>query len=672
MAMSVAFAVAGNGTSRPRFADWRKLAPTGLWLGFFAALVASCWPVLDAPPYIEQAAGLWTEASFLVDTSFDYRRLAAETHGDETGPRAYLTSIAPAIVAGLMKASDDPRFSFVAYRLVTLGLGALILVCVYRLVVNDAGAATALLACLVVAAWPLFAVQLEMLGLEIAAVAPLMLGALCAVNGRYGAATALGLLASTVKITGLELNLALLLLALWQLLVVRRDRRRWGVLIAANASIVLVAAAGSQLAGHMRPVAGMSASDRDLGWHSCPYLLVLLSVLLPACVAGASWRLARLALSTGSFGEGLRRLFDPDDRRVTAVLIGWLIIAINLVLVALHPFEVRYLTIVIPLCVVILALGIGRPGLPRFVGWGVLCVALALCLANRYGQLLPQLPEIQARQWGALERSLEYRADQEKQRALVAFVERQAQPVLATGIFVNYLHLPRLGYVRSGFRLPGSFYHFNAVDDNIRALLTSRPEKVLVVLDGHFASLPFPGYGPPAPKAYQLIYSDGGHPAHIVYARHFDPAFALHEGTRQYFGMLFWNVDDQPHVIGCLLTLGWGDLAAQCLPPNIVDLRQPAKVDAALDFLLERYRRRVEIALGEHPGDPELRNMMRLIEERRKEVAARPDRRFATRLRPLTPLERYPREPIIQRLSFLMPGDVSSGARLSRVQASGR
>lgn len=609
---------------------------------------------MTRPPYIEQAAGLWTEASYLVDTSFDYRRLWREKHGDFNGPRAYMTSIAPTIVARLMKANDDPRFAFVAYRLLTLGLGALTLVCVYQIVVETIGAPAALLTSLVVATWPLFGVQLEILGIEIAMLAPVMLGILCAVNDRYAAATALGLLAATVKVTGVSFNLALVAFGLWQLLVVRRERGRWAALFVANTAIVLAVVAGSSLSGQARPLAGMAQYDRELAWNSCPYLIVLSGVLLAACVVGAAWRLLASARNRGHESAGVRKRSDGHDRRLTAIELSWLMIVVNLGLIALHPFEARYFTIVVPFCALILALGLFRGPLLRLVGWGVMCGALALCLANRNGALLRELPDREARQWGTLERSFEYRADQVKLQELVEFVERQSLPVLATGIFINYLHLPRLGYVRQGFKLPGSYYHFDGVDDNIRALLLYRPATVLVVLDGHFASLPFPGYGPPAPKPYQLIYDDKGRPPHVVYRQRFDTGQPPHLYTRQYFDALFWNLE-RPDVFGCMLTLGWGDLAAECLPPELVDIRNLSRVNEALELLLGQYRRRVEYVLQRHPESVEVRNMLRLTQARIDEVAARPDHRFATRLRPLTAQERYPSRPTVQRISFLMP-----------------
>lgn len=67
----------------------RCIGSLALLLMITAALAVWKWDIVRSPPYEEQAVGLWSEASFLVESGFDYYGLRFEQHDNtdkERGP----------------------------------------------------------------------------------------------------------------------------------------------------------------------------------------------------------------------------------------------------------------------------------------------------------------------------------------------------------------------------------------------------------------------------------------------------------------------------------------------------------------------------------------------------------------------------------------------------------
>ena len=80
-------------------------------VGLFAAYAATAayLGILSLPPYEDQAAGLWAEATYLIETDFDYQRLRTEEPqfvDGVGGRRSYLINLQPTLVALCLKAAE--------------------------------------------------------------------------------------------------------------------------------------------------------------------------------------------------------------------------------------------------------------------------------------------------------------------------------------------------------------------------------------------------------------------------------------------------------------------------------------------------------------------------------------------------------------------------------------
>lgn len=173
-------------------------------------LLAWRWETLRLPPYQDQAAGYWTEASFLADSGFDYYGLRyVERHymDEEPGPRSYMISVWPTLLALLMKATPDPQINVVVARLASFALAGCLLALVYALLRPRLGPLVPLLPVLALGTTPAFVTQVELMGLDVPLTVVMLLSAWALTKERFQTAAILGLLAFFIKATGQLMNL---------------------------------------------------------------------------------------------------------------------------------------------------------------------------------------------------------------------------------------------------------------------------------------------------------------------------------------------------------------------------------------------------------------------------------------------------------------------------------
>lgn len=495
--------------------EWR-LALVGAAL-LAMGLVYRHGPMLDAPPFEEQAAGLWTEADWLVDHGFDYRRLRyGEAHfmDPEAGPRAYMISLLPSALAVAMKASSSATETVVMAHLGAFALTAGILVLIMALLTPRVGAFRALLASSVFVTTPLVATQVEMVGMEIPLLFFVMLAAWLLDRGwRRGAAVAT-FAAFLMKSTGLLATLAVLILAFGQRLRRRADsdtRPRLPIALPLALLVIegLLIAWGDTTASHR-------ANVRNLFGGAGGLLDIRMIHVWAPDLALAMAALVGLTV-IGLIGGAFRRSSDAPNVRVNAAeAFGVILTVLILIAGANYILTPRYLALTAPFIVIGVTVALARLAdrapLGRVGSSVVLAGWLAINVANADGRLFPAIDRIHARNFETmafahrrasviLERSLEYRetlaAMRRATRSLgesVAASEKKGTPATALlGYpFWWYATKPRLGYVEA----PLSARRIQSTQDVVDSLTQSPPTTFFWIWYGASrAHLPAEGKG---------------------------------------------------------------------------------------------------------------------------------------------------------------------------------
>lgn len=177
-----------------------------LFVAVFIALV--CWhhATLDAPPTPDQIVGIWLEGNYLAANDFDYRRLFFdELPASQGGPRTYMFSVLPTVVAVFVKMTPDPSSAILAYHFFCIACAALALTLLFELTDPFAGPVAATLLLIAVATTPLFSVQTALAGMEMPLTACTMLVAYSLSKNHYGVATVAAVAAFFVKSNALVL-----------------------------------------------------------------------------------------------------------------------------------------------------------------------------------------------------------------------------------------------------------------------------------------------------------------------------------------------------------------------------------------------------------------------------------------------------------------------------------
>lgn len=536
---------AGEQRSPPRWAPWT------LWLVGCLALVAWRRETLALPPYEDQAVGLWTEADFLAESNFDYYALRyQQSHfmSPQSGVRSYMISVLPTVVAVLMRAAPSPRASFIAAHLLTAAAASGCCVLVWRLSRTWLGDAAAVALGAVLATTPLFAVQAEMLGMDVP-LTLLTLWSLALVHrGRWLAAAGAGFGAFMMKATGALVTggMVACLLAWWwssRGMQAPLDRRLWRRALMLNLALLLVEwslIAWGDTSREVRMQIEWPACLRlPSAWNWCPDVLLalLISAGATALRLAWKWRLVATPVKDDKCTRIARWIHHELDERPSQVL-AWCVLAGLVVACSRYIFIPRYFTCGAALTLVTLA-GVSpvlSVGLRRCT-WAALLTWVGFNVANADGRWYPDIEtaagddflhnaRLHARSCPFTERSREYLVDQRANLSLMNWLERAHgdEPALLPLPYLYYATKPRLGYVSRPLA---------ALDaGNFATALQSFTEHSTPLADGGWQSplLVWTGASrvtlPPPRTAAELLYNDGLRPPVKVYRARVPDAIA--------------------------------------------------------------------------------------------------------------------------------------------------
>lgn len=604
------------------------------WLAVTICLAAWRWEVLFSPPYWDFAMGLFTEANFLVDTGFDYAALVEQRRFGAGGVATYIISAMPTLVALVMKYSPSVSASLLTLHLTNIGLAALALLLVFDLLRPHLGPQTAALAALVVLTTPLFAAQVDMLGMDMGLTAAALGVAAALLRGRYAIAWLLAGVAFAIKASGMltTLVMAVFLAAAARTALragnVRQQRRcvYW-----AGAALLLLSAqwgANNWLNNLDTSRSERLAQELDYGIETikltrfwCPDLVIVACVTIvlgAARVAHSGFSLFRHGGSAPRHGGSLvaaarASLADWIDRRPLELL-GWLTTGGMLAALLIAYTIPRYLLLPLPFLWMLAALGL-RHTLPwPKLTTAVLVAVAAVNLLNEQGRFFPSL-EANDRTGALLERSREYLFDHRANIEIVRQLERgfADQPIVAGNPFVYFLSMPRLGYLSQGEPLFG--YSLNTFSPptfpDVRRLVRDAPQKpIFLFVENSFTDIGW--CRAPRPREDDVILGRdrvGQHPV-IVFRRKWAADEAKLPLSRRYRQWLF---ADQPEMAAELeietaaqqasaearlqadLTANPADVEAR---HNLgVVLARQGKFDAAIDELRDVLRRKPRRAI---------------------------------------------------------------------------
>ncbi|MBX7165286.1 MAG: tetratricopeptide repeat protein [Pirellulales bacterium] len=436
---------------------WHPWAACGaIWL----AIIAVRFEVIAAPPYFECVTGLWNEASYLADTQFDYLRLRYhETYVGAGGPRAYMVSALPTLIAWFMRSLPDAASVFVACHLLEFLAAAVTVFLVYRLLTPRTGALVA--AACAAALWttPQFSTQTDMLGMDLPTACWSVTACALICRGRPVLAAGACLGAFLMKPAGMLITvvaIAYQVLALFGNAAAEPKRsalRRLGAL-AALALALAVQTIAYRWSGIDEQLLALVASAHPLRALAgsvviCPDLVLLsIAVCLAALFVAARaardiWRNPAAPRGAARLAWALNRLLTLQPELVFALLLMPAFVA---ALVRFGYPAPRYYTLLVPFLwvaagVLLRQLVTARVAVALIVGM------IVVNLANWNGRLFPRLegPAAYAR---GNDRSHEYLQDLRSTQAACRAIERSANaPIVAGHPFPYLLSNPWFGYV---------------------------------------------------------------------------------------------------------------------------------------------------------------------------------------------------------------------------------
>jgi len=592
----------------PEPTSGRRARPTWqLVVAFMAVwMLLTAWhfQILTAPPYYEFACGLFTEANWLVDHQFDYLKLRNdEPIGNIGGARVYMTSILPTLVALLMSSGLSQTTILVVCHLGSLACASLVLVTVFALLDDRIGTAPAALVCLAIATTPLFSVQCEMIGLDLPTAAFAVLAVLFVVRDSPVAASLAALAAFFMKPTGMIASLAILtFLAVRFVFHAPRGasaRRSLYLGILANALVLVI-----QLAVFRWGSISMRLTDEG----SMPFHIVNFSDVLTICPDMVILTVAASVVCLWQVGRWMRlRMQEPAPggrlgHVVSAIgtawelesraLLAWLIVIGNILAVALYvQFPVpRYFTVGVPLIYAVLGMVLFNGRLKTAWPFAVVSLLVAVNVVNWDGKLFPSMADSPfPRNGAALERSGEYRADQQAILEAVAVLADRCQNavIIAGHPFPYLLSMPRLGFVAAPLRGYSINSFVRAEFANVSSLFDELPAELVFVSVDNF---PYSqaAVTVPAPRARDEILYDDGQPNALRVFRKRLPADR--DQRRRWLLENLWydpTLDRRPSLplftrAAILMSAGKADLGIALLRCRVDD--EPDNLDARLDL----------------------------------------------------------------------------------------
>jgi len=471
---------------------WRNaaLAFSVVWLG----LIAWRWEIIDEPPYWDSAMGLFVEANFLAETGFNYGRLVTEERRFiEGGTGIYLVSVMPTLLALVMRSAPSTHAVLLIGHLANLAVAATLLVLVFDTLTPRTGRIGAVLAAGALLSTPLFAAQVDMIGMDLPMTLVAFLAGRLLIAERYFSAAAVALLAYFIKLSGLLWMIAafgccgLLLISA----LLRGDRAGQARHLIGVGALLMALAVEMAVMDWVNSLhttvdqerfvydveAGIASLSEVRYW--CPDLLLLTTLALLGGIIALVGRWYATVPARSEVQQSARK--SPAGRAPAAAslpgrtslhvrrtshvsqlleavladrqtLFGWLVLLATVAALAQIYTIPRYLLLPLVFLWVNLALVLfARPRWRRW-GWGAVLVVIGLNLANSRGQFFPAIAgidEFDQRTGALLERSREYLKDHRANLAAVKWLVDNAgsRPIIAPNPYVHFLSLPRLGYV---------------------------------------------------------------------------------------------------------------------------------------------------------------------------------------------------------------------------------
>ena len=602
-----------------RSAWLRPLVFLAVWLGWMACRRE----VLSLPPYDEQAVGLWREAAYLAETGFDYRRLLYDephTMSPQMGARSYVISVLPTLVALLMRFGPGAQFTILMTHVLTFAMASAVVLLVAWLGREKVGLWWGALIGLALATTPLFAVQAELVGMDMPVMLFAILAATAIARERFVVATLLSLAAFFMKANGLLVTAGVLGVLILRMVASAESsaarRRSWPALAACLLTLALEAAiiawgdrsldARQWVVADFGGFFGLLGLSRMIDW--CPDQVVLLLVGVAASVLWVAPRGALFISGRGRFGHLFARIRGLADVawQEPVWCFAWLVVLATLASTARYIFTPRYYSSAVPFAFLAAVLPLVRvPPLRPLAGAFLLSLA-AFNVLNQDGRFLPDIGRV-GKQWFDVnpyirprwsvftERSREYLPDLRSNMAVMKQLEQRysGNEIFLAYPFTVFAAHPSMGYVERA--LPA--HRILCYADAVAAL-----QKVAALPDDAH-----PGAGP-----LFLIFASG---------RSFFPA-PTSIGTRLY--------DDHQQVPLVLYQIPWSEIPREqrdfedwYLDQTWPWTRRAQCFGERLDFLLaterfERAEREVDFILHQHTwGEPYLSYRAMIHEQQR-------------------------------------------------------
>jgi len=446
-------------------------------IAIFLGILAWRHDFVASPPYEEQATGLWIEADYLARTGFDYLKLRREEPNfisPEKGARAYMVSLQPTLLAILLKTLSPPRAVIVAWHLLTFACTAVIVVFVVAILRPYTGLLGSLLCGLLLLTTPLFSVQVEMAGMDVAIAVFSLWACWLVIHERFIAAAFASTAAFLMKANGGIVTVATIVYLAIAILFrrgaddsdfSRRAATGLGVHLLVLLGQFLFTSWGDATLDFRRDIRARFSGDNGLlnvgnAIYWCPDVVGL---IVACAIVGVLMLFAGMLsrLNRGQpFWRAAIETVDAVVRRQPVWIFSWLVVVGTLLSTKLYLFTPRYFSSSMPFLAILAGLTFFQTSGFRIPAAMVVCALISFNLLNADGRFYPSIEDIgrsdfertpmaHARWSVLLERSLEYRRDHLSNMRAMRVLEQDHhdEPLLASFPHYWYATEPRYGYV---------------------------------------------------------------------------------------------------------------------------------------------------------------------------------------------------------------------------------
>lgn len=566
---------------------------------------------------------MWLEADFLARTSFDYWKLRYEEPVyDEGGERAYMISVAPTMLAVLMKTLPSPQSVFVVDHLIAFAFAALLGTAVVWIGVDHLRIWGAGLAAATILTFPPTVVQVDIGGMDLKMTSLVVVGMLCIARGKYRWALVFSVAAFAMKPTALIFTAALAGIFALQLVVTgyrsRQLDRPLAWLVAAGTALVLAEYLAIQWAGTTASLLEDLNEERSrvtmIHWGglfaffkfspSTVFVIGVLSVVALSRWVGR-WRGSIQGVATAGDEQSQYSLVNLQS-------VGWLTLVGFLLATTIVEVIPRYLTLAQAVVVILLIDSLGKH--PRIVS-AILIVLTAVNLTNldslgypgRDDPRIVNMSELRPAYRDALV------SDQDAARVLDSLPADAL--VVASEPYSAMFSRPRLGYVKnqnSGFSVTGAVAPGWS---NFSEFTQTLPRDAVYVytpndLFGNSIVIP-----PPEPED-EILYDDEFPTPLIVYRKNWSSDSDSIPQMEDWLAS--WEMP--PHIrVGYLIKRNHADEAIEFINSELA--RDPTQIESLIDsagWMLELGRsdqafELARLAIEANPDSEKGRSMMAAV-----------------------------------------------------------